>query len=166
MQETKRDPIDFSKQLIKGKIAEMIFSQMFRNSRQFTVIPFGYETTFPEIAQYAYLAQDKQVLETIKNTPDFAIVSHDKRDVYLIEVKYRTWLTEQHVLEMAEKINDRWKSVQLFISTPGGFFFGNCSDIIMNKGKIMSLEADWIDIETQKKYTELLMSFIDTPTEV
>jgi hypothetical protein len=163
MLSNKQSPIEFSEQLIKGKISEMIFSQMFRDSKNFTVIPFGYETTFPEIAQYAYLAEDKVVLETIRNTPDFAIVSHDKREVYLIEVKYRTFLTEQHVLDIAEKIHERWKSVQLFIATPGGFFFGNCTDIILAKGKIEHLDTSWINEETQKEYTKLLMSFIDKP---
>jgi Holliday junction resolvase-like predicted endonuclease len=164
--QNKQSPIDFSEQLIKGKIAEMIFSQMFRDSKQFTVIPFGYETTFPEIAQYAYLAEDKQVFETIRNTPDFAIVSHDKREVYLIEVKYRHNLTAQHVLEMAEKIHERWKSVQLFVATPKGFYFGNCSDIILDKGKILPLDTSWISEDSQIEYIKLLMSFIDKPDRI
>lgn len=162
----KQSPIEFSEQLIKGKISEMIFSQMFRDSKNFTVIPFGYETTFPEIAQYAYLAEDKVVLETIRNTPDFAIVSHDKREVYLIEVKYRTFLTEQHVLDIAEKIHERWKSVQLFIATPGGFYFGCCADIILDKGKIPHLDTSWVNDITQKEYTKLLMNFINNPNHV
>jgi hypothetical protein len=164
--QNKQSPIDFSEQLIKGKIAEMIFSQMFRDSKQFTVIPFGYETTFPEIAQYAYLAEDKQVFETIRNTPDFAIVSHDKREVYLIEVKYRHNLTTRHVLEMAEKIHERWKSVQLFVATPKGFYFGNCSDIILDKGKILPLDTSWISEDSQIEYIKLLMSFIDKPDRI
>lgn len=125
----KQTPVEFSKQLIKGKIAELIFSQMFRNSNKFTVIPFGYENTFPEIAQYAYMANDIKVLDTIRSAPDFALVSHDKKDVYLVEVKYRSFLDNKHIKEMAEKIQNRWKSVQLFVATPSGFYFGNCSDI-------------------------------------
>jgi len=159
----KQSPIEFSEQLIKGKIAEMIFSQMFRNSNKFTVIPFGYENTFPEIAQYAYMADDKQVFETIRNAPDFALVSHDKRDVYLVEVKYRHFLTEQHLVEMAEKIQLRWKTVHLFVATPGGFYFGNCSDIILDKGKITKLDYNWVGMEDQKEYIKLLMEFIDKP---
>lgn len=159
----KQSTIEFSEQLIKGKIAEMIFSQMFRNSNNFTVIPFGYENTFPEIVQYANLANDKQVFETIRNAPDFALVSHDKRDVYLVEVKYRQNLTNEHIKEMAEKIHNRWKSVQLFIATPGGFFFGDCSEIILDKGKISSLDTKWVKQEFQIGYLKLLMSFINKP---
>ncbi len=156
----KQTPVEFSEQLIKGKVAELVFSQMFRNSNKFTVIPFGYENTFPEIAQYAYLANDKQVFETIRNAPDFALVSHDKREVYLVEVKYRHILNKEHVLEMAEKIQSRWKSVQLFIATPNGFYFGNCGNIITSKGVIPSLDISWINKKDQKEYTRLLNEFI------
>jgi hypothetical protein len=159
----KQTPIQFSEQLIKGKITELIFSQMFRNSNKFTVIPFGYENTFPEIAQYAYMANDKQVFETIRNAPDFALVSHDKRDVYLIEIKYRHNLSEKYELEMAEKIQSRWKSAQLFIATPTGFYFNSCSDIISSGGVIQPLDTNWINEKEQKDFIRLLNEFICKP---
>ncbi|MES1225489.1 MAG: hypothetical protein ABUT20_58965 [Bacteroidota bacterium] len=159
----KQTPLEFSEQLIKGKIAELIFSQMFRNGKQFTVIPFGYENTFPEIAQYAYKANDQQVFETIRNAPDFALVSHDKREVYLVEVKYRHAINNTHIREMAEKIHNRWKSVELFIATPEGFYFGKCSDIVTNDGNIGPLSETWVQKEQQKEYAKLLDEFICKP---
>ena len=152
--------IKFSEQLIKGKIAELVFSQMFRNGGKFTVIPFGYENTFPEIAQYANLAKDKDAVEIIRSAPDFAIVSHDKKEVYLVEVKYRSILSENYVLEMAQNIQSRWKSVHLFIATPEGFFFGNCSEIISSNGSISSLNNDWVDESEQIEYTKMINEFI------
>jgi hypothetical protein len=80
---------------------------MFRNSNKFTVIPFGYENNYPEIAQYANMANDTQVLETIRSAPDFALVSHDKKDVYLVEVKYRNSLNAKYVKKDAEKLQNR-----------------------------------------------------------
>lgn len=159
----RQTPVEFSEQLIKGKIAELIFSQMFRNGKKFTVIPFGYENTFPEIAQYAYMADDKQVFETIRNAPDFALVSHDKREVYLVEVKYRHTLNKNHVQEMAEKIYTRWKSAQLFVATPDGFFFDDCSSIIDNTGNIPTLSTAWVTGDEQKEYLRLLNEFICKP---
>lgn len=156
----KQTPIQFSEQLIKGKIAELIFSQMFRNSKKFTVIPFGYENTFPEIAQYAYMADNTQVLDTIRSAPDFALVSHDKRDVYLVEVKYRSSVDQNHIKEMAEKIQSRWKSVHLFIATPKGFYFGDCEHIINNNGIMLSLDAEWVSEKEQSEYLILLNEFI------
>jgi hypothetical protein len=159
----KQTPIEFSEQLIKGKIAELIFSQMFRNSKKFTVIPFGYENTFPEIAQYAYMADNTQVLDTIRSAPDFALVSHDKRDVYLVEVKYRSFIDEKHVKEIAEKIQDRWKSVQLFVASPQGFYFGDCKDITNANGAIPILSTAWVSKEEQEGYIKLLNEFITKP---
>lgn len=157
---TKQTPVEFSEQLIKGKIAELIFSQMFINSRKFTVIPFGYENTFPEIAQYANMANDKQVLETIRNAPDFALVSHDKKEVYLVEVKYRSSLIEGYLKADAEKIQTRWKFVLLFIASPNGFYLDNCSNIISSGGKIPPLNTSWIDEIEQKEYIKILNEFI------
>lgn len=162
----KQTPIEFSEQLIKGKIAELIFSQMFRNSNKFTVIPFGYENTFPEIAQYAYMADNTQVLDTIRSAPDFALVSHDKRDVYLIEVKYRSFVDKKHIKEIAEKIQNKWKSVQLFIATPTGFYFGNCSDIVSSDGLISNLNTAWVSENDQKEYIRLLNEFITKPNNL
>jgi len=160
----KQTPVEFSEQLIKGKIGELIFSQMFRNTKEFTVIPFGYENTFPEIAQYAYMADDTKVLETIRNAPDFALVSHDKRDVYLVEVKYRSHIDERHLKEIAEKIQKRWKSVTLFIATPKGFYFGDCEKIIADGGVMSALDPNWVPEEDQKEYLKLLNEFITKPT--
>ena len=152
--------LEFSKELIKGKIGELIFSQMFRNGNKFTVIPFGYETTFPEIAQYGYLADDKQVFDTIRNAPDFAIISHDKKEVYLVEVKYRTSFTSEHLKMKAEEIQNRWKSVRLFIATPNGFYFDSCDDIIKKNGAISPLDTGWVEEKNQEEYLVLLRNFI------
>ena len=161
--QTKQTQIEFSEQLIKGKIAEMIFSQMFRDENKFTVIPFGYETTFPEIAQYGYLAKDKQVFDTIRNAPDFALVSHDKKEVYLVEVKYRNGLFLDQLQQKAQEIQNRWKSVRLFIATPTGFFFDDCNSIISNNGNVSPLDTAWITKNKQTEYLKLLNDFISKP---
>lgn len=160
----KQTPIEFSEQLIKGKIAELLFSQMFRNGKKFTIIPFGYENTFPEIAQYLYMADDKEIFETIRNAPDFALVSHDKKDVYLVEVKYRNTLVDAYIKTDADKIQNQWKSVQLFIATPDGFYLDDCSNIISNNGTIKALDYSWISEPEQKEYLRLLNEFISKPS--
>jgi hypothetical protein len=45
------DEIYFPRKIIKGKIAEIVFEFMFRSAGEYTVIPFGYEYSHPEIAQ-------------------------------------------------------------------------------------------------------------------
>jgi len=52
----------FIKDLVKGKIAEIIFEQMFRESGRYTILHSGYEYTLPELAQYQHLAEVKAVM--------------------------------------------------------------------------------------------------------
>ena len=104
---------NFSHNLIKGKIAETVFEQMFRSMGKFTVIPFGYESTLPEIAQNSHRVEYQFVLEQIRTAPDFAIVSHDQTEVFLVEVKYFNTHTDQEIKTVAEKIHRKWKVVCL-----------------------------------------------------
>lgn len=152
--------IDFSKNFIKGKIAELIFDQMFREGKKFTVIPFGYESTLPEIARYAHLAEYQPVIENIRTAPDFALVSNDKKEVFLVEVKYRKNLNKEEIKSQSEKICDRWKSVWLFVATPEGFYFNSCNDVINKNGEMDLLGKKWINSEIQDKYLSLVNEFV------
>ncbi len=84
--------VDFTRQLVKGKIAETIFSQMFRESGNFTVLEFGYEKIIPEMIQNGY-NENNPMIETLKTAPDFAVIDRDNRQVKLIEVKYQRILS-------------------------------------------------------------------------
>ena len=94
--------IQFSHELIKGRIAETVFEQMIRYEGRYDVIPFGYEHTMPLLMQYQQLIEIKQVMENIKDAPDFALISNDKRKVYLVEVKYRTQLNIKEILGITD----------------------------------------------------------------
>jgi hypothetical protein len=41
------DPVNFSKNLVKGRIAETLFEQMLRDAGCFTILSFGYEQIIP-----------------------------------------------------------------------------------------------------------------------
>lgn len=58
--------ISFSRDLLKGKIAEVIFEQMFRDCGKFTILSFGYEKTVPEVA-HQHVVEVQQVLENIRH---------------------------------------------------------------------------------------------------
>jgi hypothetical protein len=151
---------DFSHRLIKGKIAEIVFDQMFRTTDVFTIIPFGYETRLPEVAQNVNLVEYKNVLDQIRTSPDFALVSHDKTQVYLVEVKYISILNKDEVLSIAEKIHTKWKVVWLFVATPHGFYFESCAKIIKKQGDIARLSQSCVNLETQKEYLQVLNDFL------
>ena len=151
--------INFIKQLVKGKIAEIIFEQMLAESGKFTILHSGYEYTLPELSQYQHHAQVKAVIENIRNAPDFILVSQDKKEVHLIEVKYQRVLNRKRAKEIAEDILKTWSPSWLFIATLDGFYFDPCHTILNNNGQIKPLYETWVDFKTQKEYLKLLNEF-------
>jgi hypothetical protein len=152
-------PIDFSKQLIKGKVAEMVFEQMFRRVEGYTVIPFGYESIIPELVQYAEKEDRNGLIENIRNAPDFALVSHNPKQVLLVEVKYRYQLDMEEVKRTSKRICEQWKLAWIFYATPLAFYFDFCADIAGQK-KLTLLGEDLVSIEIQAEYLKLLREFI------
>ncbi len=150
---------NFTKNFIKGKIGEIIFDEMFREEGEFTVIPFGYDRTLPALAQHAKEAEYQQVIDNIRSAPDFALVSKDKRQVFLIEVKYRTKIDIEELRKVAQKIEEKWHLVWMFVCTPERFYF-NRTNVINEKRTLYPLSESWICKEAQEKYLKLLNDFI------
>ncbi|HPW34364.1 MAG TPA: hypothetical protein PK367_01215 [Candidatus Paceibacterota bacterium] len=152
--------IDFSKKLIKGKIAETLFEQMLREAGCFTILAFGYESVLPELAQRQHDMHAKETMEIIRRAPDFAIINNETHDVHLIEVKYMMNPKTEWILCDAKKIYDSWKPSYLFLATPKGFFFDKAKTIVDNNGLISPFNHPQIPKELQDKYTALLNEFI------
>jgi hypothetical protein len=68
----------FARNLVKGKIAETIFAQMLRETKQFTVLEFGYEKIVPELVQQGY-SENNGLVETLRTAPDFAVINKDRK---------------------------------------------------------------------------------------
>ena len=151
--------IKFSEDLIKGKIAETIFEQMFREAGKFTIIPFGYESIVPDLSQCKKFSKAQKVIDNIRHSPDFVLISQSKESVYLVEVKYRSEFFKESMKKLAIKQKSRWHPSWIFVATLSGFHFDNCSNIIKNDGDVAELE-DWlISKELQNKYLNLLKKF-------
>jgi len=150
--------IEFARSLVKGKIAETIFAQMFRDAGHFTVLEFGYEKIIPELVQQGYGESNKMV-ETLRTAPDFAVIDQGTKEVRLIEVKYRSSLISKYILNDANKMYRSWSPSYLFIATPDGFYFDEISSIIKNEGKIKSLDYPQINSDLQYKYLQILKDF-------
>ncbi len=151
--------IDFVRKTIKGKIAEQIFEFMFRNAGEYTVIPFGYEYSQPEIAQNLKLLEEKEILSTLRNTPDFILINKAKTEVYFVEVKYMKEKNSKRIKEYAQKIVEKWNHTFLFVATPEGFFYEPCNTIIQNNGEIGELYESHVPKDLQSKYLQLLKDF-------
>jgi hypothetical protein len=152
---------DFAEDLIKGRILETIFSLMFEEGKEFDVLPLGYEQTTPILAQYQSLLIVQQVLKNIRHAPDFALISHDHKKVFLVEVKYRKDPNHEYLIKNAEEINSRFFPCYLFVGSPGGFYFETCQDIIDAKGVKENMSTTWIGKELQEKYLNLQNKFIN-----
>lgn len=150
--------IDFSRKLIKGRIAEVIFEQMIREEGRYTVIPFGYEHTVPTLAQYRNHTLVKKVMDNISDAPDFALVSNDKSEVFLVEVKFCINLTDTKVKEWAGHLLKRWNPSWIFIATPNKFYCAPCSAVVEN-GDISELPESWVSKDRQIEYLKLLNEF-------
>lgn len=154
------DPIDFSRKLLKGRVAETLFHQMLRDTGRFTVLAFGYENVLPELARRQNDIHAQETMEIIRRAPDFAVIDNESHEVYLIEVKYMMHPRTEWILRDAERMFESWKPSYLFLATPNGFFFDRASVIVEGKGKISPLTHPHISTELQAKYVSLLNEFI------
>lgn len=150
----------FARRLVKGKIAETIFEQMFRETKNFTILGFGYEKVLPELIQQGYKESDK-TLEIIKTAPDFVVIDKIKKDVKLVEVKYLRHLKSIYVLNDVERMRDSWNPSYLFVATREGFYFGCAEEVFNNKGDMLSfpLSEDIIPKQTQERFRKILIDF-------
>lgn len=152
------DNIKFTKNLVKGKIAETIFAQILRDTKQFTVLEFGYEKIIPELVTYKSSNQD-QILEILRTAPDFAVINQKTKEVQLIEVKYMRMLNYNYVYKNAKRMSKSWNPSYLFICTLEGFYFDEINKIIKRQGKIEPLNNQQIPKSLQEKYLQILRDF-------
>jgi hypothetical protein len=150
--------VKFTRNLVKGRIAETIFSQMLRDAGVFTVLEFGYEKVIPELLQRNY-GHDNPVIETLRVAPDFAIINQKTKEVRLVEVKYRRAFNNLEILQCAEKMHAAWNPSYLFVATLDGFYFDEVSQIIENNGRISKLVHPQIPDTLQEEYLEILRDF-------
>jgi hypothetical protein len=151
--------IGFVRNLIKGKVAELIFQHMLAESDFATVIPFGYESITPSLAQYQHLVETQDVLDEIRHMPDFILVKPDQTQLVFVQVKYRRKKEQARVLEMARAMQQRWQTGWLFLATPDNFYMAPSSAIIESDGEIPPLLARWIPMDVQLRYLALLREF-------
>jgi len=157
--------IKFTHELIKGKIAEMIFEQMLRDAGGFTILGFGYEKVVPELAHMKKSKEAQKTLEVVRRAPDFAIINHETNKVHLIEVKYRSRLSALEVKRTAGKMKESWNPSYLFIATPKGFYFDSVEAVIEKEGKIDPLNHPKLSQRLQDGYLKLLNEFITQKTK-
>ena len=150
--------ITFARNLVKGKIAETIFAQMLRETNKYTVLEFGYEKLVPELVQQGY-NENFGLIETLRSSPDFAVINNVKKEVRLIEIKYMHSISKEYVLKAATRMHDSWNPSYLFVATLEGFYFNEINRIIDSQGDINPLMSTFVPDEIQAKYLQILIDF-------
>jgi len=156
--------VTYIRNLIKGKIIEVIFQQLMSHSKEFKVVPLGYEFTIPFLALKKHDTHRKlinKITDNLTDAPDFLMFS-ESDDVYLVEVKYRKHVNEEEVLTLAKNVYEKWDYAWLFLATPNGFYFQPCSEIVKSNGNITPLLERWkhVDPAVSQKYLQILGEFI------
>ncbi len=148
--------IGFTRNLIKGKIAEIIFERMLREAGIFTVMHFGYEYILPELAKGNGFDKESETMKAIRRAPDFAVINNETKQVHLIEVKYRNTKVNSNILTIAQEMGEAWNPSYIFLATKDGFYFDNIENVIKKKGDIKKLVHKNIPAKLQEKYLKLL----------
>ncbi len=150
------DNVSFARNLVKGRIAETIFAQMFRDNKNYTVLEFGYEKVVPQLVGRGF-GHDNPAIESLRVAPDFAVINQNTKEVRLIEVKYRQKLDINNILDCAIKMHASWNPSHLFVATLDGFYFDEIGAIISHRGEISQLEE--IPADLQNEYLKILRDF-------
>ncbi len=152
--------IKFTHELLKGKIAEIIFEQMIHNTKGYTVLEFGYEKVVHQLAKANKSDDARAMIEIVRRAPDYAIVNEENHNVTLVEIKYMAKRTRGKVLSVAKEIERSWRHAALFVASPDGFFFDQVDSIIAKKGEIKPFTHVKIPEKMIADYLNLLKEFI------
>lgn len=148
----------FLRGLIKGKVAELIFEEMFREAGKFNVLRLGTEYTLPLLIQAQRTLKLPAMVDDVRHTPDFLLISHDQTEAFFVEVKYRLKPQASDMEGAAAELLKRWHSPWLFLATPTGFYFAPCHAVVKERGEIRPLGERWIAKGLQGEYLRLLQS--------
>jgi len=148
---------NFQTNLVKGKIAETIFQQMWSDIGTHTILPLGYERVVPGLIDY----HNSDSLKTIRSAPDFVLIPKDEKDknIIIVEVKYRNHLDVYNIVEIAKEQYKRWNPSYLFVITLNGFYFDRC-DKIIKKTFISKLSKKVASQNLQDKYLDMIKYFL------
>ncbi len=150
----------FVKNIIKGKIAEIIVFEMFQEINRFIVIPFGTEMLIPDLLKLEKTEVVQNAIGRLRQRPDLSIVDTQTGSHFLIEVKYRESPTQALMLTLAKDLHESWPSAYLCVVSPLGFFFDSCAEIIAREGDISLIDGAIIPQDIQEKYLKIVQDTI------
>lgn len=132
----------FIKNTLKGFNAKLITESIFRDSNYYETYPFGYESAFSRLLNIRDNNSNSDTFLQLRSMPDLLIVDSNKKEVFLVECKYRnTPKLDNLRLEKStiEKYKKYWRGCILVIITPLGEL-------------LYAQTVDNLDIDNKKSY--------------
>ena len=133
----------FIKSQLKGFNAKLITESIFRDS-SYETYPFGYESSFSRLLSAMDYKNPSETFLQLRSMPDLLVIDKDKKEVFLIECKYRN-IPKLESLRLSkpsiEKYKKYWKGCILVVIVPLGEL-------------LYAQSIDNLDIENKKTYGE------------
>lgn len=130
--------------ILKGRIAETIVSEMLREAGYF-VYQFGYEGLLQSLTQKGLPRMKAGDIEAekVRTMPDFLIMDKEG-DISFIEVKYRNnGADDPNLRRWAANASRHWPEAKILLVSPTAPHFQVSSIPAFSKtGKLYTLEAD------------------------
>lgn len=154
-----------SNNVIKGRIAEDIVSEMLREAGYF-IYRFGYEGVLQSLIQEGLpkMRKDSVVAQKIRTMPDF-IVMDRAGNVFFVEVKYRhSGENDRSFTDWLKRAVRYWPEAKLLLIHPyePNFQISTIFDYVKS-GKLYPLERDRflrVDKELAVHYAKLIKKYL------
>ena len=161
--------MDFAESLLRGKAAETIVSEMFREAG-YLVYHFGYELMLQNLIQKGLPKMNKGnvAAEKLRTMPDFIVMKDG--NVSLLEVKFRRNGPDGRLKEWADWAGKYWPEAHLIIvRADDPCFFISTIQQFADTGQLHPLAEDStirIEPDILKQYAELVCRYCHPPNPV
>lgn len=151
---------NFPENLIKGKIVETVFQQMFLGSDQYEMYSFEATVDFSSIQHLVHHTDIQNIIDGKAPVPQCIVVPKGKDEVYIVNTLYSPSYHSQDLMVLAEKYHSQWEYSWLFFATDHHLHFDSCWNIMNSHGHMDFLPYTWIPRDIQDKYRTLLHQFL------
>ena len=152
--------MSFEENLIKGKIVETIFQQMFIETDKYELYSFEATVDLSSIQHLSHHKDIQNILDGSSPVPQCIIVPKGKDEVYIINTLYSESYHSNDLIDQARDSHDKWEYSWLFLATRYHFHFDSCWNIMNSNGHMDLLPYTWIPRDIQDKYKSLLHQFL------
>ena len=149
---------------LKGFSAKLITESIFRDSKAYETYPFGYESSFSRLLSAMDYKNSSETFLQLRSMPDLLIIDSDKKEVFLVECKYRNTPKLSNVQSKKseiEKYKKCWKGCILVVIVPlGEFLYAQFVDKLKIENKKLYGDNIYFDLNREFK------PFIDIFTKI